>query len=318
MVISLVFSVGIYRVSSQELGRTIVNKQGPVERIIRTRDAAAIIEFRAELQQAVADAEARLKTNLLLLNTLIFVAGGLLSYVLARRTLKPIEQAHHAQSRFTADASHELRTPITAMRAETELALTEPKLTLKQAKQQLVSNLEELDKLTALSNGLLSLARLDNNGLKTSSVNLSAIVDTAIERVKPLAEAKNQLIKKPKISKITIMADKALLVDAVVTLLDNAVKYSPKKSQITVTVKTQSKTVNINIKDQGVGIKASDLPHIFDRFYRADQSRNKTQIAGYGIGLSIAAATLQAHGGKITAVSTPGKGSTFTIQFPLR
>ncbi len=317
MVISLVFSIGIYRVSSQELERSFRRPESPVEQLVIRRNVELHSRLLAEQNEELSYAQNRLKANLATINLLIFVTGGFLSYYLARRSLKPIEEAHNAQSRFTADASHELRTPITAMRAETELTLTEPSLKLADAKKQLISNIEELDKLTTLSDGLLRLARLDNNGLETTKENLADIINEAVERVKPLVEAKKQLIKTSRILKsIVIQAEKSSIVEAVVTLLENAVKYSPTKTQIQIATKLQNRSVEIIITDKGAGIEASDLPHIFDRFYRADQSRNKSQVNGYGIGLSIAKATVEAHGGKISVKSTPKKGSTFTITLP--
>jgi len=186
------------------------------------------------------------------------------------------------------------------------------------AKEQLVSNIEELDKLTALSDGLLSLARLGNNGLEKTCVALSDIVATAVDTVQSLAEKNKQSIVVSTLTSVDIQANQASMVEAIVTVLENAVKYSSSTSATTISAQKTSRSVNINIKDNGVGIKAVDLPHIFDRFYRADQSRNKTKVGGYGIGLSIAKSTIEAQGGKISVKSSPEIGSTFTITLPLQ
>lgn len=316
MIISLLFSLGLYRVASSEIERGVRRQPGPIGQVIRSRNLDLMHEIEEEQDATISDVQEKLRNNLLILNLLIATGGGLLSYYLARKTLKPIEEAHDAQSRFTADASHELRTPITAMRAETELTLTEPKLTLEAAKSQLESNLEELDKLTKLSDDLLKLARLDHDSVNKSPENLSNIINSAVDRIKPLAEKKKQLIIVDKFSDINIRADATSLVEAFVTLLDNAVKYSPEKSQIKVSVKPTKNSVEIKIIDSGQGIKTSDLPHIFERFYRADQSRTKNTVNGYGIGLSIAKATIEFHGGDISAKSTPDKGTTFTVTLP--
>ena len=312
--------MGIYRVSSQELERTIRRPQGVVEQAFR-KSSPELRELSQQLEEEqneeLMESQARLRENLIAINLFILVAGGLISYFLARETLKPIEESHEAQSRFTADASHELRTPITAMRAETELTLTEPKLTLTDAKQQLQSNMEELDKLTALSDGLLSLARIDNNGLDTASTLLKKIIDSAVEKVQPLAKKKHQKITVSKIPALSLTVNEPSLIEAIVTILENAVKYSDKKSAITLDVRKHTRSVTIKISDSGIGIKAVDLPHIFDRFYRADQSRTQSKVNGYGIGLSIAKSTIEAHGGKISVKSTPHKGTVFTISLPL-
>ncbi len=316
MSISLIFSLGLYRVTSQEIERSVYKPDGPFGQIMRNRNADIIVELRQEQDDSVKAAQARLRGNLLFINFFILVSGGLVSYYFARKSLEPIEKAHEAQRKFISDASHELRTPITAMRAETELTLTEPKLTIIEAKKQLESNMEELDKLTTLSEGLLSLSRLDENGVEKSPIAIKQILDGALEHVQARTEKKQQKITMSAIPKVSVSADQASLTEALVTILDNASKYSPEKSEITVNTKVQNETVEIQISDQGVGIAKKDLPHIFDRFYRAEQSRTKNVTDGYGIGLSIAKSTIEAHGGTISANSTDKKGSTFTIILP--
>lgn len=316
--ISLIFSFALYRVSSQEIDRGLSIKKIPTSQIIDPRRAEVIYELRETQQKLADEARIRLKANLLGLNLFILVSGGLVSYLLARKTLKPIEEAHEAQSRFTADASHELRTPITAMRIETELTLTEPDLDLKQAKDQLQSNIEELDKLNNLSESLLKLSNFENNGLVKEAVSVDHLINQAIERVTKKAQQKNQDIAAKNIVKSQLHVNQQSIVEAIVTLLDNAIKYSPNKSEIKVTTKKQKNNIQINIVDKGLGIDQNEQQYIFDRFYRADSSRCKTEDdCGYGIGLSIARTVAEAHKGTVSVKSTPGKGSTFTLQLPL-
>ena len=321
MSISLVFSFGLYQVGSDELERGIRKPNAAVERLLRTlrtSEAASVKIVLEDIQnQEISDAQNRLRNNLILINLFILFAGGLLSYVLARRSLEPIEQAHEAQSRFTADASHELRTPITAMRAETEISLTDPKLTLKQAKKQLESNIEELDKLTDLSENLLQLARLDGDEIDKEKVELDAMIAEAVSRIQTKADKKKQSIEVSGEENIEFNANHPVLVGAIVTLLDNASKYSGENSKIEVKKKLQKGSVAISISDNGSGVDKRDLPFIFDRFYRADQSRIKTAETqnGYGIGLSLAKAAVEAHKGSINVQSSK-KGTTFTIQLP--
>ncbi len=322
MLISLVFSITIYRVSSQEFDRSL--RPGPIPRSVLCMARGNAYDkygpciddrFAAQID-AVNLSKNRLRANLFLVNILILITGGLLSYYLARKTLGPIEEAHEAQSRFTADASHELRTPITAMRAETEITLTEKHLTLKNARKQLESNIEELDKLTSLSEGLLRLARLDNNGLEKDSVLVSHVIQQAVERLVSKAEDKQQIITTSKIIDSKIPINQPSIVEALVTILDNAIKYSPKKSQIHISSKKYKNYVHISIKDSGVGIRQSELQHIFDRFYRADNSRTKSNIDGYGIGLSIAMSVAKAHGGDIKVTTKLDGGSAFSLVLP--
>lgn len=317
MCISLIFSVGFYQVASNELERGIRRQPGPVSQLFKTRNIDLIQDLREEQDDAVAIAKARLQASLLFINLFIFVGGGMLSYYLARRTLKPIEDIHEAQSRFTADASHELRTPIAAMRLENELALTDESLTLKKAKQQLQSNIEELDKLTSLSEGLLQLARLDNDTLQKSNTKVSQIVQSAVERVVGMAETKKQIITAKKIDKGTMSINESAAVEALVTVLDNAVKYSPEKSEIIIETNRTKTQIEFSVTDMGIGISPIDQTLIFDRFYRADNSRQKNDTPGYGIGLSIAKTVVESHGGNISVKSTIGKGSKFTLTFPV-
>lgn len=319
MAISIFFSIDIYRVSVQVINRDF-HDQGVFVAHLMDFGIPPPTEqqFLQNRQQSNHDAKTRLLEQLIFTNIAIFVGAGFLSYYLARRTLEPIEEAHEALSRFTADASHELRTPIAAMQTETEVALMNPKITLEEAKSRLRSNLEELGKLTVLTEGLLRLARLSDNGLEKTDVSIESIIDKAVSRVMPSAEKKRILIKTEDKTKAMIEADEASLVEALVTVLDNAVKYSPEKTEVKIKVKKDANSVSMQIADQGIGIKATELPYIFERFYRADSARSKQTVDGYGLGLAITKNVLEIHNGTISATSKPGKGSIFTISLPLK
>ncbi len=319
MAISLFFSIAVYHTSSNELSRGLqrpssifTQNQNPDFRF----PAGFRQQFNAERAQQVDDVRTHVLHQLIIINLLILVAGGVLCYYLALRTLKPIEEAHEAQSRFTADASHELRTPITVMRTENEVALMNPKLSLDQARQQLRSNIEELEKLTSLTEGLLRLAQLDNHQLETEAVSTKTLVNNAVARVLPQAEKRHITISSTVETDAMILADESSLTEALVTLLDNAVKYSLKKSEVLITASEEQHQIIFRVKDTGIGIKASELPHVFDRFYRADSSRTKQKVEGYGLGLAIAKGIANAHGGSLNATSTVGQGSVFTLVLP--
>ncbi len=316
VIISLTFSFWLYNVSISEIRSSVLRVPGPVEQLLRRENNRFAQELRDVQDQAIEDARSNLIYQFVVLNVVIAIGGAFSGYYLARKTLRPIEDAHEAQSRFTADASHELRTPIAAMRVETEITLTEPKLTVAQAKKQLESNIEELDKLTALSEGLLQLAQIENGGLEKEPVLLETTINSAVNRTNTFAKNKYQKITVGKIAVKKVNAHEESIIEALVAILENAVKYSPEKSSIKIATKSQNKSVVISVTDQGSGISTKDLPHIFDRFYRADQSRTESKTNGYGIGLSVAKSIVNAHNGSITATSSP-KGSTFTITLPL-
>lgn len=318
MAISLFFSASLYNISLRELGRGL---RGPNSHSIIEDMPGFESMFRQQLQDERQDqfeqARSRVIQSLFVINLLILVGAGFLSYYLAYRTLKPIEEAHEAQARFTSDASHELRTPIAAMQTETEVALMDPELSLDEAKRQLTSNLEELSKLTALTEGLLGLARYDDAQINKDPIKVESIVSAALERVTPLAKQKKISIDVPQEITEQVQGNSLLLTEALVIVIDNAVKYSDEKTTISIDISQSHKGITIAVSDHGQGIRATELPHIFDRFYRADAARNKQKVDGYGLGLSLARRIVELHGGTITVTSKVGEGSKFSINIPL-
>lgn len=318
MTISLFFSATLYQTSMNELDRglrrptTVLNISSGGQ-LLPDSLRHQILD---ERENQYDEAHDRIIKQLIIINLLILIGGGALCYFLALRTLKPIEEAHEAQTRFTADASHELRTPITAMRTENEVALMNPKLTIKEAREQLHSNVEELEKLTSLSEGLLRLAQIENNHFEKKSNDVQGVINEAVSRVLSQAEKKNILIKPVIKTTKKVYGDKVGITEALIILIENAVKYSPEKSEIIVTAKDEQSNIVFTVADQGIGIKASELPYIFQRFYRADSSRSKQIIGGYGLGLAIAHDIAEAHNGSITVSSKVQKGSTFTLTIP--
>ena len=281
MIISGFFSLNIYRAMNQGLQR------GP--RIMRLPDQELIAN---EIRDMMIE-------QLLLTNLWILVMSGVAGYILAGITLKPIEEAMEEQKRFISDASHELRTPLTVIKTETEVTLRDKKLDLKNAKKQLISNLEETEKLKKLTDYLLRINK--DASQPKEEIDLKEVAKNVIEKTKEKINLKGDSVK--------ILANKMAIEELLTILLDNAVKYSPKDGKISVTVKPNV----LEVKDSGMGIRESDIPHIFDRFYRADMSRTKNKIEGYGLGLAIAKNIVEAHKGKIEVESEVGKGSTFRV-----
>ncbi|MFA5009782.1 MAG: ATP-binding protein [Patescibacteria group bacterium] len=312
MALSIGFSVFLYQTYGAEFARGIRRQDAFFNEII-PRGLPGFEKFR---QAQITEGESRLKSNLALFNLIIFIAGGATSYLFARRTLKPISEAFEAQSRFTADASHELRTPLTAMQTEIEVALRDDNLTKVDTEALLRSNLEEVARLKTLSDGLLKLARDGGSQDSWKKLQLKHLIAIALKSIVPLADQKSIEIV-DQTTNVQLQGDQTSLVELLVILLDNAVKYSGPNTKIDLTTQRSSANVSLAITDQGQGIKTSDLPHIFDRFYRADTSRSKAKTNGYGLGLSIAKKIVDAHGGKIEVKSEIGKGSTFVVKLPL-
>jgi len=236
---------------------------------------------------------------------------------LAGRTLKPIENMVDEQKRFVSDASHELRTPLTAMRTEVEVALRDKDFDTPYARDVLTSNLEEIDKLQQLSDSLLILGRYQNTASKSNfaEVSLSNVVEEARQNVKTLANHKDIEIQGT-IDDISVEADSDSLAKLLTILLDNAIKYSHQNGKIIVRAYPVKNKVAVSVQDFGAGIRAGDLPYIFKRFYRAEASRTKTKVEGYGLGLSIAKTIVDMHNGTIDVESIPDKGTTFTVTLP--
>jgi len=320
MVLSLIFSLELYRVSFGQMEANYRHQQAAIEHLpVPLGLESSRDTYIQALSDQLDDARRSLLWRLAGLNVLTLILGGGAAYFLARRTLEPIETAMEAQGRFTADASHELRTPLTAMRSEIEVALRAKHLATGDARALLSSNLEEIAKLESLSAGLLRLARSEN-GIDPSAVTavpVRQIFEGAIDRHQAkISERHAQL--EVVCGDETVEGDAASLTELIAILLDNALKYSPPKTTVTLTCVSSNNLVRLSVTDQGAGINASDIPHIFERFYRADRSRTKDteKVGGYGLGLSIAKRIVDLHQGTIAADSTPGKGTTFKIKLP--
>ncbi|MDP2861041.1 MAG: HAMP domain-containing sensor histidine kinase [bacterium] len=273
----------------------------------------------------------RLALILVAINGVIFLISGGFGYFLAGRTLRPIQEMLNEQNQFVADASHELRTPLASLKIAMEVSLRDKKLTLKDAKQLVSENIKEVDRLQSLSDGLLRLARYPavaclpagraggqnlNGNAKLENVSLSDIVKQAIRKTAPLAKEKGIILDNNVVSEATIKGNADDLVGLLVILLDNAVKYSSEKTSVKIGSHKTDGVVSITVEDHGAGIEEKDIPHIFDRFYRADSSRSATKGKGYGLGLSIAKKIVEAHHGSIAVESKAGKGSIFTVRIP--
>lgn len=317
MVISLLFSAVVYKVGSDNLTFGLSRESQELSTAFPIFNGT---RFGQPDIASLKSGKDHLFDKLVLINMIVLVAGGLISYFLARETLKPIEDAHEQQKRFVADVSHELRTPLTALRMESEVALLDSQASAKDLKKVISSNIEEASKLETLINNLMKLSLLEAEELQRqfSQIELKELTKDAIGQIKPQADNKKiklKFIAAPKSLKpLSIVGDKDSLIQMLVIFLDNAVKYSPEQSTVTLEIAHHNGLKSIEIRDQGKGIKAEHLEHIFDRFYRADASRSGA--GGFGLGLSIAKLIADIHKADIVITSTPGQGTLVSVNFP--
>ncbi len=223
--------------------------------------------------------------------------------------------AYHAQViRFTADASHELRSPLGAMRATVEVTLQRPR-TETEYREILVSLGEQCDRLTVLVDGLLLLARADAGQveLRREAVDLAPLVNEIAELYHPLAEEKDLELSCEPVPSAPLLGDPQRLRQLVINLVDNAIKFTNRGGRLTLRLDRRGNQVKLIVADTGVGIPSEHLAHVFDRFYQADPARSS---GGAGLGLSICRWIAHAHGGSIDVESEPERGAVFTVTLP--
>ncbi len=221
-----------------------------------------------------------------------------------------LERSFAALRRFTADASHELKTPLTVLRAGVERAIT----------ATLEETLQEIKRMTELVDALLTLARADEGiaPLHREPVDLRAIVEEVRETGELLAEESGVRVDVATPPEpMVVSVDATRIRQLILNLLTNAVKYTPPGGTVRMQLGAADGRVILSVADTGIGIAPGDLPHIFDRFWRADSARTRTgERPGAGLGLAISKWIAEAHGGRIDVVSRPGRGTTFTVTLP--
>jgi len=256
-----------------------------------------------------------LNDGLLIINLGALMVGGLLSYWFAGRTLKPIEEAHDAQARFTADASHELRTPLANMRLENEVFLRQKHFSEDEAREQLVSNLEEVQRLERLAGNLLSLHQYGEVELQRHQLAVKQLVDSAAAPFNAIAKAKSVEIVLD-VAPARVWAHQDSVVQLIDTLLDNALKYGARGKEVTIEGRKKGNRYMLSVKDKGPGIAPQDLPRIFDRLYRGDKARSN-QTSGLGLGLALAKEIAAANGATMVARNNKDGGACFEVSLEI-
>lgn len=239
--------------------------------------------------------------------------SGVLNDMLAR-----LESAFNRIAEFTADASHELRTPVAIIQTTSELMQTRPR-TEDEHLRAWAKVTQETQRMSQLISDLLTLARMDSGSvdLELHATDLAEIARSAIEEMRVMADTVGiQLALEVALPPCMIRGDTEALRRVVCILLDNAIKFSTSPSVVRIVVENKGAAL-LTVSDSGPGIASDDLPLIFERFYRVSKDRSR-KTGGSGLGLSIASRIVEAHGGKINVESTPGQGSTFTVRLPIR
>mgnify|MGYP003440205243 FL=1 len=285
------------------------------------------------------DIRADLIASLIFVNGILLLLASIASYWLARLTLRPIQIAYEKQRRFLGDASHELRTPLSILQIELENELHSEKnaaVRNTDVRESIESKLEEVKRMSKLVGDLLTLSRLDDSasdknsakGKKIETMQIQEFeekVQSIVTRLEPLATTHSvslsfkSNIESPKDKQRRISIDTDLLSHALTNLIQNAIFYNKKDGQVYVTLSVRSRKIKIVIEDTGIGISEHDLERIFDRFYRADKSRTRSNVkhSGSGLGLSIAKSTLAHIGGTLHLASEIDKGTIATIEIEM-
>jgi signal transduction histidine kinase len=215
---------------------------------------------------------------------------------------------------MTDHLAHDLRSPLTRIRGHAEVTLTTAN-SLKEYKAMAASTVEECDRLLDMINTLLLISKTESgvDTLSFEEIDLTALMQDACELFLPTAEDKGVTLRCDVPERSLLAGDTRKIQRMLANFLDNAIKYTPSEGSVIVSLEEKGEDLVISVKDTGIGVAPSDLPRIFERFYRSDQSRSQV---GIGLGLSLARAIARAHGGDLTATSLPNQGSVFKVTIP--
>lgn len=306
MAMTLLFSIVIYHIASSQFDRPLSPQFDSRINFVHRQ------QFEQIFQERARQARGGLIISLSVLNLVSLALGSVLSYILARKTLGPIESALTSQKQFVSDASHELRTPLTALQTTNEVALRKKKLSLAEAKELMKYNIIEVIKLQELTNSLLGLVKQESASVSRQEIDIKDIISDVLYKFTTIAQGRNIAINDTT-RHISLYASGISVGQVLTILLDNAIKYSSDSSVITVSSDETNDEARINVIDRGIGVEKNEQAKIFDRFYRVEQSRSGDVSEGAGLGLAIAKAICERQGMYLTLESKKNKGSTFTL-----
>lgn len=308
-VILFVFSVMVYGLFSVNIDHEVIESS-------ILREATERLSPEDEKALHLGEAAEHLFDILLVSDAVLLILTLFISYGLARKTLAPLALSYARQQRFVADAAHELRTPLSVMKAGSEVLLHHDR-TPSEYKKFIKESEEEVDRLIALANDLLFTAHntaLQQNNFKQFS--LSSLCNQQVQRHSVYAQTKHVVLDATIAPDIFCMGRQDDMVRLLDNLLKNAIDYNKKEGSVLMTLVKEGMMSKLTIADTGVGIASKDLPFIFERFYKADTARMRFNTSGSGLGLSIAQEIVTFHGGTIHITSEVGIGSTVTVYIP--
>ena len=284
-------------------------KTGDNERVERIDQQINGIQIKESSAKEMQD---NLLNILLTSDVVILIITLIVAYLSSKRTLKPLEEAYKKQSRFVADAAHELRTPLSVMKAGGEVILRNDRPE-DEYKKYIKESLEEVDRLTTLSNDLLFLASNNKKKIKSNlQVNFGELCKKQIEIMRVYADIKNIKIEDIIQDNLILEGEKEDLTRLIINLLKNSVDYNKQGGKIIISLKKKSHKIVLIVEDTGIGIQKEDIDQIFERFYKADNSRTLNS-SSTGLGLSIVKEIVDEHNGQIEVNSQINKGTTFTV-----
>jgi two-component system, OmpR family, sensor histidine kinase CiaH len=262
----------------------------------------------------VNDAMSRLTRQLVWASVIGLILGALASLLMAVRSLRPIIRALDRQRAFVADASHELRTPLTLIRTNVDAWLRRVGGLNGAYARNIIDEIEHLNRIVG---DLTTLALADARQLRVERepVELNNVVSDLMSQAQPLAEERGVSLRPELNGGMQVEADPARIRQLLLILIDNALQHTPSGGRVSVGVARENDHARITVSDTGEGIPKADLPHIFERFYRADKARSR-ESGGTGLGLAIAKWIVDAHRGEMTVWSTEGKGTEVDISLP--
>jgi signal transduction histidine kinase len=253
------------------------------------------------------------------LMTLVLIGFG--GYWLTQKSIEPIEKSFARLKQFTADASHELRGPLTAIKASVDVMQNHPERIHPKDVKKMSAIASATTQMSQLIQDLLFLARTEDNTVYTppresSAIPLKKILQDLLTFLEPFANEKNVALKSDLLADVSVLGDKGQIIRLFSNLIQNALQYTPEGGTVAVGLVQQNRSAIVSVKDTGIGIPPDQLPYIFDRFWRADKARSRRE-GGTGLGLSIASVIAQTHGGKITVTSKVNAGSCFQVKLPI-